>query len=132
DTAGDKVTLTFAVPAGTYDIHIRYASNTARPLAFLVDGGSAVNLAFVSTDPDGGGAQEGFNNWLIQKTTITVAAGTHTISLAIPAGATIGPNIDAIAITEPGAAASFFVPVFASAATASFVENGSGTVLDVN
>ncbi|HWK63935.1 MAG TPA: carbohydrate-binding protein [Rhizobiaceae bacterium] len=131
DTPGDKVTLSFTVPAGTYEIHIRYASNTARPLAFSLDGAGAVNLPFASTDPDGAGPQEGFNNWLIQKTTVTVAAGTHTISLAIPAGANTGPNIDAIAITQPGEAPSFFVPVFTGPATASFAENSLGTVLDL-
>lgn len=109
DTPGDRATYSFTVAeAGTYDLHIRYASNSARPLAFSIDDSVPTNLAFVATGTTAAGsAGEGFNNWSIQKVTVTVGAGTHSFSLAIPAGANTGPNVDAIAITQTGVAAVF-------------------------
>ena len=108
DTPGDKATYNFTVAeAGSYDIQIRYASNGARPLAFALDGATPGNLPFVSTGTSTAGPAEGFNNWSVQKVTVQLAAGTHSISLAIPSGTTSGPNLDAIAITATGATADF-------------------------
>ncbi|WP_353475011.1 CBM35 domain-containing protein [Salipiger sp. H15] len=103
DTPGDAVTFTVTVAAGgSYDLNVRYASNGARPLDLSVNGGGAVSLPFVTTDPDGSGAEEGFDHWLFQTTTVTLVAGDNTLALAIPAGATSGPNVDRIEITEAG------------------------------
>ncbi len=108
DTPGDKATYSFTVAeAGTYDLHIRYASNSARPLAFSIDNNAPSNLPFGATGTNVSGSTEGFNNWSVQKVTVTLAAGTHSFSLAIPAGANTGPNLDAIAITQTGVAAVF-------------------------
>ncbi|MFC6773498.1 carbohydrate-binding protein [Methylobacterium gregans] len=121
DTAGDSASYSFTVAeAGSYDIQIRYASNSARPLVLTLDGVAQPNLAFVATGTSTPGATEGFNNWSIQKTTVQLAAGTHSFSLAIPAGATTGPNIDAIAITAAGATADF------SAGNSTPVVSGTG------
>ncbi|SHE86800.1 delta endotoxin [Modicisalibacter ilicicola DSM 19980] len=103
DTAGDAVTFDVTVgQAGTYDLNIRYASNTARPLELSVNGGSGTELPFASTDPDGSGAEEGFDHWAFETVTITLEAGSNSVSLAIPEGANTGPNIDRIEITEAG------------------------------
>ena len=111
NTPGDTASYSFTVAeAGSYDIHIRYASAGNRPLAFRLDGVAQPNLPFLSTDPDGAGTADGFNDWSVQKVTVQLAAGTHTIAFAIPAGFTSGPNLDAIAITRQGSTATFTAP----------------------
>ncbi|SFT22590.1 Carbohydrate binding module (family 6), partial [Alloyangia pacifica] len=103
DTPGDAITFTVNVAtAGDYDLNVRYASNGARPLDLSVNGGAALSLPFVTTDPDGTGPEEGFDHWLFQTVTVTLGAGDNAISLAIPAGANSGPNVDRIEITEAG------------------------------
>ncbi|MFD2437880.1 putative Ig domain-containing protein [Modicisalibacter luteus] len=103
DTAGDAVTFDFTVAeAGTYDLNIRYASNTGRPLDLNINGAHIAALPFASTDPDGSGEEEGFNHWLFETVTVTLEAGSNSLSLAIPDGATTGPNIDRIEITAAG------------------------------
>ncbi|MCP1362754.1 carbohydrate-binding protein, partial [Halomonas sp. BBD45] len=103
DTAGDAVTFdVIVVEAGSYDLNIRYASNTARPLDLNVNGAATAALPFASTDPDGAGEEEGFDHWAFETITVTLEAGSNTLSLAIPAGATTGPNIDRIEITAAG------------------------------
>ncbi len=104
DTPGDAVTFTVTVPAaGDYDLNIRYASQGAsRPLDLSVNSAGIGSLDFVSTDPDGTGGIEGFDNWLFLTQTVTLTAGTNTISLTIPTGAVSGPNIDRIEITAAG------------------------------
>ncbi|WP_052384029.1 carbohydrate-binding protein [Litchfieldella xinjiangensis] len=103
DTAGDAVTFEVSVPqAGSYDLNIRYASNTGRPLDLSINGNDAGALPFTSTDPDGAGEEEGFDHWLFETVTVTLAAGSNSVSLAIPEGASTGPNIDRIEITEAG------------------------------
>lgn len=102
DTAGDKASYSLNVAeAGTYIFNIRYASNTNRPLDFVVNDDAAISLPFVSTDPDGAGTAEGFDNWLFQTVTVELLAGANTFSFAIPEGATTGPNIDRIDVTRP-------------------------------
>ncbi|ETX29840.1 carbohydrate-binding protein [Roseivivax isoporae] len=102
--AGDTFTVTVDVPAaGSYDLNVRYASSTDRPLDLSVNGGTATTMPFVSTDPDGpSGPADGFDIWLYSTVTVTLEAGSNTVSLAIPAGLTSGPNIDRIEITEAG------------------------------
>ncbi len=101
--AGDALRFTVTVPtAGAYDLNVRYASNSPRPLDLAVNGAAAGQMAFASTDPDGTGPQEGFDNWAFLTRTVTLAAGENTIALAIPAGATTGPNLDRVEITAGG------------------------------
>ncbi len=103
DTAGDNVTWQVEVAqAGEYDISVRYATNSDRPLDLVINGGAPVVLDMLATDPDGTGPEEGFDNWLFETVTVTLEAGTNSIELAIPEGATTGPNIDRIEITEGG------------------------------
>ncbi|WP_185982723.1 carbohydrate-binding protein [Aureimonas mangrovi] len=103
DTAGDKASYTFTAPtAGVYEIAIRYATNSNRPLDFVVNGGTAIVLPFVATGTNVQGPGEGFNNWGVQTISVTLAAGENTISIAIPAGANTGPNVDSITITGQG------------------------------
>ena len=130
--AGDTATYTMHVTeAGTYDLAVRYASNTDRPLDLVVNGGSAISLPFVSTDPDGAGDEEGFDHWEVQTVSVELQAGDNTVSFAIPSGLKTGPNLDALAITEPGGEPSFFVPVFTSATTASVLENTTDPVMTI-
>ncbi|GED21755.1 carbohydrate-binding protein [Halomonas halmophila] len=113
DTAGDNVTWQVDVTqAGQYDISVRYATNSDRPLDLVVNDGSPVVLDMLATDPDGTGPQEGFDNWLFETVTVTLQAGTNNIELAIPEGANTGPNIDRIEVTEGGSGP---IPVDSSA-----------------
>ncbi|MFC4173392.1 delta endotoxin C-terminal domain-containing protein, partial [Microvirga sp. GCM10011540] len=100
---GDTVTYTVEVAeAGQYDLNIRYASNGARPLVLAVNNGVSQTLPFLATGTNTSGPTEGFNNWSFQTATISLVAGQNTISLAIPPGATVGPNLDRIEITAAG------------------------------
>ena len=103
--AGDTLTFTVNVTtAGQYDLNVRYASATLRPLDLAINGtADATPLAFTSTDPDGAmGDEDGFDHWEFLTRTVTLEPGDNTISLAIPAGAKTGPNLDRIEITEAG------------------------------
>lgn len=103
DTAGDALSFQVDMPvAGTYDLNIRYASDTDRPLDLAINGSGVQHLSFVSTDPDGTEPEEGFDYWAFETVNIRLEAGSNTIALAIPAGATTGPNIDRLEITETG------------------------------
>ena len=42
------------------------------------------------------------DHWLFETVTVNLEAGSNTLSLAIPPGATTGPNIDRIEVTEAG------------------------------
>ena len=98
-------TLTFTVnmaTAGRYDLSVRYASNGFRPLDIGVNGAVSLEQDFPTTDPDGDALEEGFDHWLHKTLTVDLFAGENTITLAIPAGKTSGPNIDRIEITEEG------------------------------
>ena len=101
--AGDAFTFSVNVPvAGDYDLNIRYASNTDRPLDLVLNGGTPQSLPFASTDPDGAGGEEGFDVWVFDTVTVALVAGQNTFALSIPAGATLGPNIDRFEITAAG------------------------------
>ncbi|TDX32379.1 putative Ig domain-containing protein [Modicisalibacter xianhensis] len=103
DTAGDAVTFEVTVAeAGSYDLNVRYASNTGRPLDLAINGAAIAALPFASTDPDGSGEEEGFDHWAFETITVTLEAGSNSLSLAIPQGATTGPNIDRIEVTTAG------------------------------
>ncbi|MFS4438004.1 carbohydrate-binding protein [Paracoccaceae bacterium GXU_MW_L88] len=104
DDPGDTLTFTFDVPeAGEYLVNIRYASQLfgtqERSLDIAINGGTAATTLFPSTGPTGNGDDAGFNNWGILTVPVTLEAGSNTVSLAIPAGAESGPNIDQIEIT---------------------------------
>ncbi len=128
-TPGDKSTVTLNVAeAGEYQLNVRYASNTDRPLTLAVNGvDDPVAMAFLSTDPDGpgSGTEEGFDHWEVETRTVVLAAGDNTISLAIPAGANTGPNVDAIALTTVGASANFAAPEITSADAFDVPENST-------
>jgi len=101
--AGDTLSIPVTITeAGQYDLNIRYATNTDRPLDLVVNGGAPQSLPFPSTDPDGTGPEEGFDHWEFETVTVTLIAGTNTIDLSIPDGANVGPNLDRIEITAAG------------------------------
>ncbi|MCJ8521156.1 hypothetical protein ABID21_004205 [Pseudorhizobium tarimense] len=101
DTAGDRAAYTFEVPAaGAYEIKVRYATNSARPLDLVVNGAAPVQMAFVATGTNTQGPTEGFNNWGFETITVELQAGSNTIHFAIPTGATTGPNLDSFEVTR--------------------------------
>jgi hypothetical protein len=101
---GDTLELVVEVPVtGDYDINIRYASQTPRPLDLVLNGAAqATPLAFLDTDADGTGGLDGFDQWAFETRTVALQAGANVIAFVMPAGATKGPNIDRIEITEAG------------------------------
>ncbi|MEQ1941290.1 carbohydrate-binding protein [Mesorhizobium sp. VNQ89] len=126
-----RATFQLDAPAGTYEIHLRLANGATgtgagfnRPVAVAVDGIQQGASQNTNTG--------GFDIWQIRSFVVTLTGnGPHTIGI-IQSATAGAPNIDAVAITEPGGSPSFFLPVFTSEATATFAENGVGTVLDVN
>ncbi|WP_236037996.1 carbohydrate-binding protein [Belnapia arida] len=105
---GDRVTYTVQIEtAGTYTLNVRYASapfnGADRSLAIAVNNGTPTTIPFPSTGPGTGPvAEQGFNVWGTLTQTVTLQAGTNTISFAIPAGATSGPNLDSLEIVPVG------------------------------
>lgn len=108
DDAGDQANFTVLVDqAGAYDINIRYGSQDAaggpRAVDIAINGAPAATTTFPSTGPSNGpAALQGFNVWGFLTQTVTLQAGVNVIALAIPAGASAGPNIDRIEITAAG------------------------------
>lgn len=99
DDAGDTLSFDLDVPvAGSYDLHIRYASldigGAQRTLDLSINGGDDALLDFPGF---------GFDNWAFNTVTVSLTAGTNTVELAIPAGASSGPNIDRIEVSSVGA-----------------------------
>lgn len=93
-----------SVPAaGRYTLAIRYASQdfggAPRSLDLSLNGGAAISTVFPSTDT---ASQPGFNNWEVLELELDLLAGDNSLSLAIPPGASAGPNIDAIDLYAPG------------------------------
>lgn len=95
-----------SVPAaGRYTLAIRYASQdfggAPRSLDLSLNGGAAISTVFPSTDT---ASQPGFNNWEVLELELDLLAGDNSLSLAIPPGASAGPNIDAIDLYAPAGA----------------------------
>ncbi|NHF74385.1 carbohydrate-binding protein [Paracoccus xiamenensis] len=98
-STGEMVSYDIVSPtAGTYQLHIRYASSTVRNAQVMVDGAVVATIAFPVTA--GGTQTDPFNNWKVLTTEITLAAGQNDVALYLNSGN--GPNIDALAITGIG------------------------------
>ena len=106
-SAADFVEWTVEVgeaDAGPVTLALRYANGGAadRPLDVLVDGTIAGTVPFVTTRPPGGDTDAGFDTWETVLFETNLDAGTRTIRLAVPAGATpTGPNIDRLDLYRP-------------------------------
>ena len=55
-----------------------------------------------SPSDTGGAGIDGFGAWAFVTETVTLNAGANMVSLAIPEGASVGPNLDRIEITAAG------------------------------
>ena len=123
---GDAVIWTVNVPvAGAYDLHVRYATSGTRPLD-LVAGDTTAQVEFTGDD---------FATWTTLEVTVALEAGDNTVSLAIPAGRSNGPNVDAIALTSVGTDPEFFpaenaAPVFDDPVAAVTVDENTTAVHD--
>ena len=131
--AGDLVTFEFTVEeAGLYDLHFRYASQNAggsdRTLDVVVNPGAGetafpgFEFTTTSVGADSLATEKGFNNWGIVTLEVALKEGLNTVTLAIPAGKSAGPNLDAAALTTSGAEANFAAPAFTSDAAFSIEE----------
>ena len=121
---GDKLSFEIpaGVPAGEYDVTLRVAANSDRSVAILVDG--------VQQGLPQNGKTGDFNVWktLTFPVTVPEGAGPHTVVIKQTTGA--GPNVDAVALSERGAAVSFAAPEITSDAAFTVSENAAevGTV----
>ena len=129
NVAGDSYSYTFDdSEGGARILYVRYATNGDRPLDVLVNGTSILAepveaTPFTNTDPDGSGPEEGFDHWEIAAFDITTTAGSNTITLSIPSPGQNAPNVDALAIAQPGEPVNFFAPEITSAAAFALDEN---------
>ena len=104
---GAQASFDFDAPAGTYDLHVRYANGAqVCPISFEV-GGQVLQIADTRTDvdEDRDGAVVSGNgryNWATAVLTVTVTGnGPHTVTMRQD-GTQGAPNIDAVAISLPG------------------------------
>jgi hypothetical protein len=89
--------------AGTYQFDARYANSaggdgqdTTRTLTVAADGGAGPTLTMPTTAD--------WNTWAIVSAGLTLAAGTHTITVTRAASDSGNVNLDSVALVTPGAA----------------------------
>jgi Glycosyl hydrolases family 31/Carbohydrate binding module (family 35)/Domain of unknown function (DUF5110)/Carbohydrate binding module (family 6) len=89
--------------AGTYQFDARYANSvggdgqdTTRTLTVAADGGAGATLTMPTTAD--------WNTWAIVSADLTLAAGTHTITVTRTASDSGNVNLDSVALVSPGAA----------------------------
>ncbi len=89
-----------AAQAGNYSLTMRYANGTgsAHSLAILVDGASAGSAGFPAT--------AGWDTWGTQVSTLTLAAGTHTVAYKYTTADTGNVNLDALDLAFAGSGGS--------------------------
>ena len=96
---GDQATFDVTVAeAGEYTFLFRYnnGGSAARPLAIAVEGSVQQTPQFVNS-------QIGWTEWLAEPVTLTLEAGTSTISMTNTVEN--GPNLDSVTITAPDTSA---------------------------
>ena len=96
--ASDAITINVDAPeAGTYLVTFRYANGGAlnRPLDMSVNGSTATSIDF-NPGPVVGTPPSGWESWVEKTVEVVLGEGANTIALAIPVGATSGPNLDQI------------------------------------
>jgi hypothetical protein len=99
---GNSLTFTVTVPTtGTYDIDARYANaqggdgqTTTRTLSVSADGGTAQTLTMPPTGS--------WDTWQVASTSLSLTAGTHTVTIARAASDNGDVNIDNVAVLTPG------------------------------
>jgi hypothetical protein len=89
--------------AGTYQFDARYANSvggdgqdTTRTLTVAADGGAGATLTMPTTAD--------WNTWAIVSADLTLAAGTHTITVTRAGSDSGNVNLDSVALVTPGAA----------------------------
>jgi alpha-glucosidase (family GH31 glycosyl hydrolase) len=89
--------------AGTYQFDARYANSvggdgqdTTRTLTVAADGGAGATLTMPTTAD--------WNTWAIVSADLTLAAGTHTITVSRTAADSGNVNLDSVTLVSPGAA----------------------------
>src|ERR1700760_393453 len=89
--------------AGTYQFDARYANavggdgqDTTRTLTVAADGGAGATLTMPTTAD--------WNTWAVASAGLTLAAGTHTITVSRTAADSGNVNLDSVALVSPGAA----------------------------
>nr|MDP9125897.1 carbohydrate-binding protein [Pseudomonadota bacterium] len=89
-----------AAQAGNYSLTMRYANGTGsvHSLTILVDGVSAGSAGFPAT--------AGWDTWGTQVSTLTLAAGTHTIAYKYTTADTGNINLDALDVAFTGSGGS--------------------------
>jgi hypothetical protein len=90
--------------AGEYDVHLRYASDaennavaagTPRTATVRVEDARETQVTFPTTAY--------WDEWSTLTTTVSLAEGDNTLTVALESGDTGGFNLDSVAVTSPGA-----------------------------
>ncbi len=100
---GNSMTLrTDVASAGDYDLDLRYANsqggdgqNTTRTLSVSVDGGAPTTATLPTT--------ANWDTWAIATVPLTLAAGTHTVTVSRGPADSGNVNIDSLALVTHGA-----------------------------
>jgi hypothetical protein len=83
--------------AGEYDVHVRYANGTSNEQTLsVVAGDSETQVTFPATDH--------WDVWDSVSTTVSLDAGDNTVGVKLASGDSGRVNVDAIAVSQPGAA----------------------------
>jgi glucose/arabinose dehydrogenase len=93
--SNESIAWTITVPTGgTWTLGFRYAMNGPKPTMKLSVGATTISSGFVF-DTTGS-----WTEWRVRETNVTLAAGTHTITLASQGSS--GPNVDGLMVYQPG------------------------------
>ncbi|GHB07208.1 carbohydrate-binding protein [Salinicola rhizosphaerae] len=94
-TGDQSVTWTVdAATSGIYEVTVRYSLTSGkadRPMGLTVNGAAYENVNFPATS-------QTVSDWVTQTFSVTLAAGSNTISLTAPNG--VGPDIDSLQIDD--------------------------------
>src|ERR1700761_603953 len=120
--------LVTVASAGTYQFDARYANavggdgqDTTRTLTVAADGGAGAALTMPTTAD--------WNTWAVASAGLTLAAGTHTITVSRTAADSGNVNLDSVALVSPGAAyPAPPVPTVRDCAYGTVCEAESGTL----
>ncbi|MBT2774510.1 carbohydrate-binding protein, partial [Halomonas sp. ISL-60] len=119
-TGDQSITWTVVVgEAGTYDVGFRYAlaaTKADRPMVVAVNGVAIGTLNF----PGQSNAAE--NNWFFQSSSLTLGAGSNTITVTAPDAN--GPNVDLLRIADTPL--DTFEPIYADIDGSGRIELESG------
>jgi hypothetical protein len=101
-----SVTVTDVPSAGTYDLHLRYASDSTENTQAVIDnGGPAATLVVNGTEQSlTPSFTDYWDDWAIHTVSVDLRAGTNTVGIRLKSDDVGGFNLNTVAVSEAGAA----------------------------